>query len=109
MTQAEGFGKKQLFDILDTLKTGSDPLLKKAREQLAADKGASSLEAWNSGYMMAGDVETALDPYFPFEKSIEVWGKCFSKLGINYQGATMTLDLLERKGKQTVHVVHKFI
>lgn len=106
VTQAEGFGKKKLFDILDTLKNGSDPLLEKARAQLSADKGPSSLEAWNTGFMMAGDVETALDPYFPFEKSLEVWGKCFSNLGINYQGATMTLDLLERKGKYSNGFCH---
>jgi len=106
VTQAEGFGKKKLFDILDTLKEGSDALLSDAREALRNAKGDSSLEAWNSGYMMAGDVEAALDPYFPFEKSLEVWGKCFHNLGINYQGATMTLDLLERKGKYSNGFCH---
>jgi hypothetical protein len=106
VTQAEGFGKHQLFTILDTLKEGSDGILKKARDQLAAEKGTSALEAWNMGYMMAGDVEAALDPYFPFEKSIEAWGRCFSKMAINYQGATMTLDLLDRKGKYSNGFCH---
>jgi hypothetical protein len=37
------------------------------------------------GFLMAGDVEAALDPYFPFEKSLECWGRCFAKLGVDYQ------------------------
>eukprot|EP01052_Picozoa_sp_SAG31_P029297 SAG31_NODE_2901_length_4931_cov_23.498344_2_plen_325_part_00 len=99
VTQAEGFGKTQLFSILDTLLEGSNGLLAKARAELAADKGTAALDGWNIGYMMAGDVEKQLDPYFPFEHAVEQWGRCFAKLGIDYQGATMTLDLLDRKGK----------
>jgi len=104
--QAEGFGKATLFGILDTLKDGSDALLAKARAALAADKGAGALEPWNTGFLMAGDVEAALDPYFPFEKSLEAWGRCFARLGIDYQGATMVLDLLERKGKYSNGFCH---
>jgi hypothetical protein len=72
VTQAEGFGKAALFEILDTLKSGSDALLAQARAKLSEEKGTSALEAWNMGFMMAGDVEAALDPYFPFEKRL-VW------------------------------------
>lgn len=85
VTQAEGFNKATLFGILDTLKDGSDALLRSARDRLAKEKGSSALEAWNTGYLMAGDVETALDPYFPFEKSVEVWGRSFAGMGIKYQ------------------------
>jgi hypothetical protein len=99
VTLAEGFNKATLFAILDTLKDGSDALLSTARARLATLKGGAALEAWNTGYLMAGDVEAALDPYFPFEKSIEVWGRSFAGMGIDYRGATMTLDLLDRKGK----------
>ena len=55
---------------------------------------------------MAGDVEKQLDPYFPFEKSVETWGRCYNKLGIGYKGATMTLDLLDRKGKYSNGFCH---
>ena len=48
---------------------------------------------------MAGDLTKRMDPYFPFEKSVEMWGRSFSKLGISYKSATMDLDLLDRKGK----------
>ena len=95
--QAEGFSKVKLFSILDTLLEGTDALLASARERLAAEKGTAALEPWNTGYMMAGDIEKQLDPYFPFETALATWGECFAKLGISYRGATMTLDLLDRK------------
>ena len=82
MTQAEGFGKDELFKILDTLLKGSDALLLKARARLHADKGASAVEPWNTGYLMAGSVEKDLDPYFPFEKAIEMWGRSYANMGI---------------------------
>ena len=40
------------------------------------------------------------------EKALENWGRSFSKLGIDYQGATMTLDLLDRKGKYSNGFCH---
>ena len=46
---------------------------------------------------MAGDVTKKLDPYFPFEKSVEQWG--FVRRSASYEGASMNLDLLDRKGK----------
>ena len=106
VTQAEGFGKKKLFEILDTLVDGSAELLAHARDKLAKEKGASALEGWNQGFAMSGDVEKKLDPYFPFEKSVERWGSCFSKLGISYEGASMTLDLFDRKGKYSNGFCH---
>lgn len=106
VTQAEGFGKAKLFAILDALLEGSKDLLASAREKLAADKGPAALDGWNVGYMMAGDAEKQLDPYFPFEQSVEQWGRCFAKLGISYEGASMTLDLLDRKGKYSNGFCH---
>jgi hypothetical protein len=43
VTQAEGFGKARLFEILDTLKDGSDELLAAARARLGAEKGSAAL------------------------------------------------------------------
>ena len=106
VTQAEGFGKIRLFEILDTLKAGSDGLLQNARQKLAAEKGDKALEAWNMGFLMAGDVEKKLDPYFPFEKSVERWGRCYSAMNIGYENALMTLDLLDRKGKYSNGFCH---
>ena len=106
VTQAEGFGKAALFEILDTLEQGTRPLMVAARERLAKEKGAEALEPWNSGYMMAGTITQKLDPYFPFEKAIEQWGRSFAALGISYEGASMSLDLLDRKGKYSNGFCH---
>jgi len=106
VTQAEGFGKADLFKILDTLEQGTRPLMVAARDRLAAEKGATALEPWNSAYMMAGSITAKLDPYFPFEKAIEQWGRSFAALGISYEGASMSLDLLDRKGKYSNGFCH---
>jgi hypothetical protein len=65
VSQAEGFDKDELFGILDTLLKGTDSLLLKARAQLKADKGASSLDPWNTSFMMAGSIEKEMDPCVP--------------------------------------------
>jgi hypothetical protein len=70
VTNAEGFGKIALFEILDTLEKGTRPILEDARKRFADENGgADALEPWNLGFLMAGDVTRRMDPYFPFEKS----------------------------------------
>lgn len=106
VTQSEGFGKQKLFEILDGLKTGTDELLKEARQKLAAEKGDAALQPWNTSFMMSGDIKTKLDPFFPFEKAVETWARSFAAMGIKYRDATMTLDLLDRKGKYSNGFCH---
>eukprot|EP00546_Thalassionema_frauenfeldii_P020638 CAMPEP_0178907646 /NCGR_PEP_ID=MMETSP0786-20121207/7485_1 /TAXON_ID=186022 /ORGANISM="Thalassionema frauenfeldii, Strain CCMP 1798" /LENGTH=645 /DNA_ID=CAMNT_0020579465 /DNA_START=94 /DNA_END=2031 /DNA_ORIENTATION=+ len=107
VTQAEGFGKEELFKILDTLEQGSRPIMEKARERFAAEKGGpSALEPWNISFLMAGDVTRKMDPYFPFEKSVEQWGRSFAAMNISYRGASMDLDLLDRKRKYSNGFCH---
>ncbi|KAJ1484191.1 hypothetical protein T484DRAFT_1894807 [Baffinella frigidus] len=91
VTQAEGFSKKRLFEMLDTLETGT---------------GDAALQPWNTGYLMAGDVTRKLDPYFPFEKAVEMWGRSFKSLGITYKGSSMDLDLLDRQNKYSNGFCH---
>ena len=38
VTQAEGFGKAQLFEMLDVLEQDTRPLMEAARAKLAKDK-----------------------------------------------------------------------
>ncbi|KAH8055417.1 peptidase [Aureococcus anophagefferens] len=90
VTQAEGFGKAQLFGMLDELERASRPIMEAARETLAADKGADALEPWNRGFAMAGDITRKLDPYFPLREG----------------RASMDLDLLDRKGKYSNGFCH---
>ena len=107
VTQAEGFGKEDLFKILDTLEEGSRPIMERARERFAAEKGGpSALEPWNLSYFMAGDITRKMDPYFPFEKSVEQWGRSFAAMSISYRGASMDLDLLDRKRKYSNGFCH---
>ena len=75
VTNAEGFGKIELFKILDTLESGTRPIMEAARKHFAEEKGGdSALEPWNISFKMAGDVTRRMDPYFPFEKSGENGG-----------------------------------
>jgi len=107
VTQAEGFGKNELFKILDGLEADTRPLLDAARAAFAQAKGGeSALDPWNLSFLMAGDVTTKLDPYFPFEKAVEQWGRSFSKMNISYRGATMDLDLLDRPNKYSNGFCH---
>jgi len=107
VTNAEGFGKVALFEILDTLEEGTRPIMESARKMFAQDKGgANALEPWNISALMSGDITRRMDPYFPFEKSVEQWGRSFSAMNISYRGATMDLDLLDRKGKYSNGFCH---
>jgi len=73
---------------------------------LAARRGKGALKPWNLRYCTAGDVTAELDAYYPFEKSFERWGRSFAALGIDYNGAEMVLDLLDRKGKHENGFMH---
>lgn len=46
------------------------------------------------------------DPYFPFAKAVENYAKSYAAMGINYAGATMNLDLLDRKNKYSNGFCH---
>ncbi len=56
VTNAEGFGKDKLFEILDGLEEGTRPLMMKARQELEKKHGKEALDPWNTGFMMAGSV-----------------------------------------------------
>ena len=49
VTQAEGFGKAALFEILDTLEKGTRPLMQAARARLAKEKGGDGARAVELG------------------------------------------------------------
>ncbi len=53
-----------------------------------------------------GDTARAMDPYFPFEDAVDVWGRTFAALGIHYKGSVMRLDLLDRVGKYSNGFCH---
>jgi len=106
VTNAEGFGKGRLFEILDGLEVGTRPLMEEGRRELERRFGPTALEPWNMGYMMAGSVIKKMDPYFPFSKSVERYVRSYAAMGIGYENATMSLDLLDRSGKYSNGFCH---
>jgi len=106
VTNAEGFGKVKLFEILDGLEKGTRPLMVKARQELEKRHGKEALDPWNTEFMMAGSVIKKMDPYFPFSKSVENYIRSYAAMRIGYCNATMTLDLLDRKNKYSNGFCH---
>ncbi len=106
VSRNEGFSKKVLFDILGDLEKSTREVCKNSIDALVAQRGASAREGWNFIYYTAGDVTAQMDPYFGFESALGRWGRSFTALGIRYRGATLTLDLLDRKGKYENGFMH---
>lgn len=106
VTNAEGFGKIKLFEMLDGLEKGTRPIMVQARQELIARYGEDVVDPWNTGYKMAGSIIVKMDPYFPFSKSVERYVRSYAALKIGYQGATMNLDLLDRKNKYSNGFCH---
>jgi len=99
VTNSEGFGKDKLFEILDSLEKDTRSIMIKARQELEARFGKDALQPWNTGFMISGNAQVKLEPYFPFGKAVERYVRSYAALGISYRGAVMNLDLLERKNK----------
>jgi hypothetical protein len=106
VSRNEGFSKQVLFGILGDLEKRTREACKASLEALAKERGPAAREAWNLLYLTAGDVTAQMDPYFGFGAALGRWGRSFTALGIKYRGATLTLDLLDRKGKYENGFMH---
>ncbi len=104
--RVEGMSKREIFALLDGLEAKTRDSCKRALESIAKEKGPDATRAWNLRYAVAGDVTKEQDPYFPFSQALERWGRSFAALGIGYRGATMVLDLVDRKGKYENGFMH---
>ncbi|OWY38066.1 peptidase M3 [Xenophilus sp. AP218F] len=89
----------QLFAILDDFEARTRDANVRALDELKARHGADALLPHNLRFYASGDVTRQMDPYLPFAKAVERWVSSFRRLGIQYRGATMQLDLVEREGK----------
>jgi len=93
----DGMTKKELFSLFENLYEKTKYAFSDIRK---LEKNMPGLrKPWNFSYMMAGDFTLQEDPYFQFDQALLRWGQSFSALGIDYQKGTLTLDLLDRKGK----------
>ncbi|CAD7929045.1 unnamed protein product [Amoebophrya sp. A25] len=106
VTQAEGFGKKRLFEILDDLEAKTRPTMQKAIAYLKEKKGEDAFEPWNLAFKLAGNLVKKEDPYFPFERAVLRYAESFANLGISYAGAVLNLDLLDREKKYSNGFCH---
>jgi len=100
VTMAEGFSRQALFEMLDKLEQPSREINAKARAALKEEKAAAGfdpLAPWNTGFALSGSIAHELSPFFPFATAVESWGKSFARLGINYRGSNLNLDLLGKK------------
>lgn len=100
----EGMTKKELFGIFE-------PIYKKTKYAFAdvrkMERNKPGLrKPWNFGYMLTGNFTKEEDPYFHFENVLSYWGQSLSALGIGFKGGTVTLDLLDRKGKHSNGFCH---
>ncbi|MBK6568463.1 M3 family metallopeptidase [Candidatus Aalborgicola defluviihabitans] len=89
----------QLFAILDDFEARTAQANTRALNDLVHTHGADATQPWNLRFYVSGDTTRQLDPYLSFGKGLERWITSFRHLGIAYRGATLQLDLLERKGK----------
>lgn len=95
----EQMSPEQLFAILDDFIARTEQRLHQSLAELKAAKGEEALLPHNLRYSVSGDVTRQLDPYVPFSRALKDWVESFRRLGIQYRGATLTLDLLTREGK----------
>lgn len=101
----DGMTKKELFSLFDSLYEKTKYVFKDVRklEKALLRQGSAGQgllrKPWNFGYLMTGDFTKEEDPYFQFDEALIRWGQSFAALGIDYKKGTLTLDLLDRKGK----------
>ena len=101
----EGFSKKKLFELLGELERDTRAACRKSVEDLAV-QGVSAREPWNFEFLISGDMTAKTDPYLGFNQALGRWGRSFAAMDINYEGATLQLDLLIRKGKEENGFMH---
>lgn len=99
IVKTEHMTTEQLFTILDDFEQRTRDRHATSLKELSQEKGEQALKGHNFVYSFAGDVMRDLDPYVPFSKSLRRWVESFGRMNIDYSGAELTLDLLDRKGK----------
>jgi oligoendopeptidase F len=89
----------ELFSVLDDFLLRTEEANRRSLAELQQRHGAGAIRPWNLRFHTSGDVVRHMDPYVPFAGALRRWVESFRRLGIRFRGATMQLDLLERRGK----------
>ncbi len=95
----EQMSSAELFLILDDFEARTRAANTRGIDQLKHQYGEYAIKPWNLRFHISGDITRQFDPYLSFAKGLQRWVDSFRRLGISYRGATLQLDLLERKGK----------
>jgi hypothetical protein len=88
-----------LLHLLDDFIRQTDAANARSLADLRSRHGDAATAPWNLRFHASGDVIRRLDPYMPFGLALRRWIDTFRRLGIQFRGATMQLDLLDRTGK----------
>lgn len=104
--RVEQMSKAAVFALLDELEARTRSAARSAVEQLVARSGSDAALPWNIQFASAGDSTREQDPFFPFAQSVHRYGHSFAALGIDYRGADMLLDLVDRRGKYENGFMH---
>lgn len=105
-TRVERMSKAQIFELLDELEVLTRPAGDAWRARVTARHGAEALQPWNASFLTTGDSVRERDPYFPFAEALDRWGRSFAALGVDYRGADVVVDLVQRKGKYENGFMH---
>ncbi|MBP6110725.1 MAG: hypothetical protein KA484_12765, partial [Rhodocyclaceae bacterium] len=95
----EQMSSAELFAVLDDFEARTRSANERAMQDLTQTHGSDATKPWNLRFNISGDITRQFDPYLSFAKGLQRWVESFRRLGISYRGATLQLDLLERKGK----------
>lgn len=95
----EGFSKERLFSILEDLEKNSREAADNRVAQLKRSFGPGAVLAHNFGFASSGDLTAEMDPYFPFDQAMIRWGRTFAALGVDFNGAELKIDLVNRDTK----------
>jgi len=106
VSKEERMSPEQLFGILDEFEALTREAQDRGWAQLVEAHGDKALQPHNLKYYMRGDVSQQLDPYLPFSRSLQRWVESFGRMGVSFRDATLTLDLLDRKGKYENGFMH---
>ncbi len=93
----DGMSKEEIFSIFNEIYEKTKYAFKDIGKMEKRIPGLR--KPWNFSYMMSGDFRKEEDPYFQFDEMLMRWGRSFSALGVDFNGGSLKLDLLERKGK----------
>ena len=88
-----------LMAIMDDLIARTGAANARTLAGLRARHGEAATHPWNLRYRSVGDVVRRMDPYLAFGPALRRWIQSFRKLRIQFRGATLQLDLLDRPGK----------